>query len=167
MSEKTVMAGIVDIGSLRVDCTVMAPFLVDLPRGARARMVVSRPGLDLVSAEIMANQATYGERAGVTQWDADHLVETNRRIAQIDEFLPAATKLVELLVETRAYLDAQRHRQVVAIANSVDSRAKLHGSDDLQARYERTREYRSEVGVKAWKTRRKNAAEVARVGEVA
>ena len=64
---------------------------------------------------------------------------------------------MELLVETRAQLDDRRHRQVVAIANSVDSRAKLQDGDELVARYERTREYRSEIGVKSWKTRRKNA----------
>lgn len=160
MSEnKTFMAGMTDIGSLLVDCTAMAPFLIDLPRGARVKLIASRPGFELVSAEIMANQATFGERAGVTQLDADNLAETNRRIAQIDEQLPAAQKLVEMLIETRAFLDDRRHRQVVAIANAVDSRAKMHGSDDLLARYERTREYRSEVGVKAWKTRRKNAGE--------
>jgi len=144
------------IGSLSVDCTALEPVLIDIPPGARQGLRVSRPGFDLAVAEITANQANLGQRAGVTQWDIDQLTEMNRSIEMIDAKLPAAEKLVEMLQETRAVLDDRRHRQVVAIANGVEGRAKVQGSDELLARYQNTREYRSEVGVKAWQTRRRN-----------
>lgn len=159
MSEmKSVVTPKVAIGSLAVDCTAMAPFLVDLPRGVRARLRSAQEGLELVLAEIEANQAVVGESAGVTALDFDTLMNANRQIEMVDEQLPAIRKLKELLEETRAYLEDQRQRQIAAIATAVESRAKLQRSDALLAKYERTREYYSAPGVKSWKTRRKNEA---------
>ena len=146
------------LGDLVVDCTAMAPFLVDLPRGARAHLRSAQDGLDLVLAEIDANQPTIGESAGVTTLDYTTLTDASQQIDLIDEQLPAARKLVELLEETRAFAEDRRQRQIAAIATAVESRAKVYRDDALLARYEHTREYYSLPGVKAWKTRRKNEA---------
>lgn len=160
MSElKTVVTPKALPGTLTVDCASMASFLVDLPRGARSHLRSAQQGLELVLAEISANQTTVGERAGVTGTDFATLTTASDRIGMIDEQLPAARKLVELLEETRAYLEDQRQRQISAIATAVESRAKLRRSDELLALYERTREYHSAPGVRAWKTRRRNEAE--------
>ena len=153
------------ITSLAVDCTPMEPFLVDLPRGARSGLRPAQPGLDLVIAEIEANQPAIGENAGITAYDFDTLLTAGRRIDMIDEQLPTLCKLTEVLTETRAFLKDQRQRQIAAIATAVESRAKLQRSDELLARYERTRDYHSAPGVKAWKTRRKNEAEESAEGE--
>lgn len=159
MSETKNLTAFSAIGSLSVDCTAMASFLVDLPRGARARLRTAQPGMALVLAEILANQASIGESAGVTNLDYSTLVTLNDRIDMIDAELPALKKLTELLVETRAHLEDQRQRHIAAIATAVEARAKIQRSPDLLARYERTREYYSAPGVKAWKTRRRNEQE--------
>src|SRR6185436_13721214 len=72
--------------------------------------------------------------------------------------LPAARKLVEILEESRAKYDDQRQRIVYATAEAVDRRAK-HAADGgtLLARYQKTREYRSAIALKGYKTRRRNA----------
>jgi hypothetical protein len=45
------------------------------------------------------------------------------------------------------------------MALSVQSRARAYGDDDLLAKYEKTRVYRSAIANKAARTRRKNADE--------
>jgi hypothetical protein len=147
----------VAVGALSIDCSFLASFAVDLPPGARRGLRVAQEGFGDVVNEIAANQAKHGEEAGITKADLDTFTTANERIAQIDAFLPAARKLVELLEETRAALDDQRQRQISAIADAVEGRAKAHKSGHLLAKYEKTRAYRSAVGIKAAKTRRRNA----------
>ena len=78
------------------------------------------------------------------------------RIAQIDAKLPAASKLVEMMEETRALLDDQRQRLISAVASVAEAQAKAFGDSDTLARYEKTRAYRSAIGLKAARTRRRN-----------
>ncbi|UQA57781.1 hypothetical protein [Polyangium aurulentum] len=157
----------VALGVLSIDCSFIAPFVVDLPPGARRGLRVEQEGFEDVVNEILANQPIHGDEAGVTKTDHEAFTVANQRIAQIDAFLPAARKLVELLEETRAALDDQRQRQVSAIADAVEGRAKVHKTGHLLAKYEKTRAYRSAVGFKAAKTRRKNAmAEQAPASEI-
>jgi hypothetical protein len=76
-------------------------------------------------------------------------------------------RCIELLEETRGKLDGQCQHQISAIALSVESRAKAYSDDELLARYEKTRTYRSAVGVKAARTRRKNAGDATTASELA
>lgn len=145
------------IGDLVVDASDMRSFLIDLPPGGRIGMRSRQTGYDEAFAEIVANQAEIGPRAGVTEWDFATLTGTEGQIAQIDARLPAARKLVELLEETRAKLDDQNQRLVNAIAVSVEGRANAMDDPELLGRYEKTRTYRSAVGLRAARTRRRNA----------
>jgi predicted Zn-dependent protease len=154
MKEKT----FAEFGTLTIDCSSLEPFLIDLPIGGRVGLKTEQPGLDLAVAEIMANQANHGDKAGVTALDVQLLRDTSKKIDSIDEQLPAVRKLLEVLEETRAVLDDQRNRQVSAIASAVENRAKIHRDDGLLAKYENTRTYRSASGHKAARTRRRNLA---------
>lgn len=145
------------IGALAIDCSPLAPFLVDLPRGGMRGLRVEHEGFAAAVAEVVAHQATVGVKAGIPQADVDLILLTNDHIAQIDAFLPAAKKLVEILEETRAKLDDQRQRQVHAIAGMVEGRVRATGDTELLAKYEKARAYRSAIAVKAAKTRKKNA----------
>jgi hypothetical protein len=122
---------------------------------------IEKEGLAEVIAEINANQATWGDKAGVTQGDYSDFTATNDYIAKIDSFLGPARKLVELLEETRAFLVDQRERVIHAFAKSVDGRAKTKGGADVLAKYEKTRIYRSLTADKAAKTREKRKAAAA------
>ncbi|MRG96741.1 hypothetical protein [Polyangium spumosum] len=141
------------------DCTALAPFLVDLPEGARRGMRSEQEGFFDVVSEIHTNQAALGDKAGITKADFDAFQESNTRVAMIDAHLPAIKKLVERMEETRALEDDKRQRLAHAFADSVDRRARTMGDKNLLAKYERTRKYRSAIALKAVKTRAKNAAQ--------
>jgi len=148
----------VALDALVHDCTMLAPFLVDLPERARLGMRAAQEGFSEVVTEIHTNQAALGDKAGITHSDVQALQESNERIALIDARLPALKKLVEMLEETRAVEDDKRQRLAYAFADSIERRAKATGDKGLLAKYEKTRKYRSAIAMKGVKTRMKSAA---------
>jgi len=149
------------VGDLHIDASVLAPHIVDLPPGDMQGLRIEKEGLATVIAEINANQAACGDKAGITQGDFSDFTTAHDAITKIDSFLAPARKLVELLEETRASLVDQRERLIHAFAKSVDGRAKTKGGAELLAKYEKTRAYRSLTADKAVKTREKNKAAAA------
>jgi len=145
------------VGAPGIDCSAIAMHLVDLPEDAMRGLLTIQAGFVEVLLEILDNQATWGDKAGITNSDFASLELSCDIIEQIDSYLPAARKLVEMLLETRALHEDIRQRMVRAIAEGVERRAKLRADgDDLLARYQKTREYRSAIGLKGYKTRLRN-----------
>jgi len=145
-------------GDTVIDVTAIAKYLVDLPEGEMRGMLSEQPGFADVLAEIYANQAAFGEKAGITTVDFNDLQTTSDIIVHIDVYLPVARKLVEILEESRAKHDDHRQRLIYAIADAVDRRAKpREDGDTLLAKYQKTREYRSAIARKGVRTRRRNA----------
>lgn len=147
----------VPVGSLLIDCRLLGPHIVDLAPGERQGMRATQEGYPEAVAEITANQPTLGAEAGVSAEDVKDIQRFDEIIAMIDARLPAARKLVELLEETRAKADDERHRRVFEIAGLIDVRSKGRRSSKLRAAYQKTRAYRSASALKAARTRRKNA----------
>lgn len=143
--------------ALVIDCRHMAPFLVDLAPGERQGMRVTQDGYQEAVGEIVTNQPIMGSAAGIADDDVKAIQITDERIAAIDARLATARKLVEVLEETRATLDDERHRRVFEIAGLVDVRSKARRDTRLHAAYQKTRAYRSASALKAVRTRRKNA----------
>jgi hypothetical protein len=150
---------------LMLDATPLASFLIDLPAGARQRLRTAQPGFPKAMGEIVTHQDTLGERAGITAHDFQELLTAHERIEQIDALLPSALKLVEVLEESRAVLDDKRQRYVSAFAKSVEMRAKALGDEELLAKYEQTRLYRSSIARKAVRTRQRNQEALAKAPE--
>jgi hypothetical protein len=144
------------LGELSVDATDLEPTIVDLAPGERQGLRTAQPGCDAAVTEVVANQPTYGERAGITALTFQELIDTRDKIARIDEKLPAAFKLVELLEESRAVLDDKLQRLLSVVSKSVDSNAKARKDRDIVARYETTRAYVAAAAKKSWRTRRRN-----------
>jgi hypothetical protein len=143
-------------GELSVDAIALKDDLIDLPPGSLQRLRTEQPNFMTTLAEILGNQETYGPRAGITPLVFGDLQLANQRIADIDARLPAARKLVEVLEESRAVRVDQRQRLVSAIAKTVELQAKARDDEELLARYSHTRAYRSAIGKKAARTRRRN-----------
>jgi hypothetical protein len=143
-------------GELHVDATDLVDDTVDLHERARLGMRRAQPGYELAEAEIVANQPTLGERAGITTLTVQEIVDSSARIVRIRERLHAARKLVEILEESEAFHDDKRQRLVYGAADSVETQAKARGDHELLAKYERTRSYRSAIGKKAARTRQRN-----------
>ena len=148
------------IGALAMDLTTFKDFLKDLPYGSRQGLRTSQEGCYEAVHEMESNQVEFGERAGIMPRDIEALTTARSRIALIDAQLPAARKIVELLEDTRAVLDDQIQRIISAAGQTIEARAKAFDDTELLARYDKTRAYRSAVGYKAAKTRRRNEAEL-------
>lgn len=142
-------------GDLAIDCTPLADLIIDLPPGAMTGMRREREGLDALLAEVAANQKADGARAGILDTDAQVLAKLTEKVLLVRKYKEPLRKLLELVVETEAALDHERHQHISNIAASVEQRAKMPGNEDLRSLYRATRAYRSAVGKKAAKTRSK------------
>lgn len=157
----------VPIGSMRIDCTPLAPYLEDLPAGALVGKHGAQDGFELALQEIISNQSLWGPIVGIGAEEVLDIQLANQRVAMIDAYLPAARKIVEILEESRGKHDHRRHRGVCEIAALVEVRGTSRPESELMARYEKTRAYRSAVAMKAAKTRRQNEAAEAAAEELA
>jgi len=143
-------------GELSIDASELKDVMIDLPPRAMQGLRREQDGFEAVIAEIVANQAQFGGRAGITDEDFHKFLANNDYIARIRKFRGPIAKLAEILEETEAVFDDNRHKQISTFATSIDQRAKERGNDDLVARYQLLREYRSATALKAVKTRQKN-----------
>jgi hypothetical protein len=148
------------LNDLFVDARPCADYLIDLEQGERQGLRVELEGFPDSAAEVMDNQPLYGERAGISDKDFQAFVTAVERRDEIRKHLRVARKLVEVLEESEAVQDDQAQRQIFGFAQVIEARARAYGDPELLARYERTRAYRSAVGVKAARTRRRNEAEL-------
>ncbi len=143
------------VGDLAIDCSLLADLMIDLPPGAMVGMRREQRGLDALLSEVAANQKTLGTRAGILDADAQALAKLTDKILLVRKYKEPLRKLLELVTETEAALDHERHQHISNIAASVEQRAKMPGNEDLRSLYRATREYRSAVGKKAARTRAK------------
>jgi hypothetical protein len=145
-----------DVGDMSIDATDVAPIVVDLPPGGMLGLRSSQPGLAEALAELLSNQPVFGVQGGVRDEDIADIQTVIAQRDRIRSLLPAASKLFELLTETDAVLDDRLQRYVHNVAHVVERRAKMLRSDELLARYAKTRAYRSAIGNKAARTRQRN-----------
>lgn len=146
----------VSLNDLFLDARHLAPGVRDLPGGARQGMRTEQPGFTITIKEIVDNQPLYGEKAGITARNFQDLLDALKRVDEFDAILPSARKLLEVLEESRAYDMDQIQRMVHSFASSVEGMASAYKDDELLARYEQTRTYRSAAGIKAARTRLRN-----------
>jgi hypothetical protein len=143
-----------------LDIRHMAEYLFDVEVGARQGLRFAQEGFREAIDEFRANQATYGERAGISQRDFEMLITELERYDEIEKHMYQASKLAEKLEESHAIADDKLQRMVFGYAHIIEARARAFGDSELLAVYERVRAYRSAIGVKAAKTRRRNEAEL-------
>jgi hypothetical protein len=141
----------------KIDLAALKPFLVDLPPGAMRGMRHVQDGWESVVHEITQNQAKFGGRAGISEADFTKFTALNKQYAQIRVQVPLMSKALEILTESLAYVDNLRHRLASTFADAAESHANAEGGDPtLITAYEKTIAYRGIIGVKAFKTRKKN-----------
>ena len=155
-------------GELSIDASEVQGFVVDLATGELRGVRREQGGYGAVVQELLSNQATVGSRAGVMKEDLQKLQRCDERIAIVRRYLGPARKLAEMLTETEAVLDEERHQIISTIAASVDQRSRQKDNGDLKGKYEKTRAYRSASAKKGQKTKRKNeqAAQAIQTPEV-
>lgn len=155
MTEKTKRP---EVRALTIDARALAGILLDAEPGSTQGMRRARPGFNRVLQEITDNQANVGPTIGILQSQIDELSQLTEQMAAIDVYLPAAQKLVEMMVETQTILDHRRHEIISAVAKIVDTQSTALKRPEIRAHYAETRAYRSAIAEKGVKTRKKNAA---------
>jgi hypothetical protein len=151
-----------DYHRLLVDARAVDSFIVDMPaEWERRGLLRRRKGFAEVWHELHFNQATLGERAGITARDFQELCTADEQLRQIQALLPYARKLTELLEENAVRLDDRIQRMVHGIAATIDIRAQAMGDHELLGPYERLRRYRSAPQVEGARTRRRKRAAAA------
>jgi hypothetical protein len=146
-------------GALRIDASSLEGVLLDLPEGGLRGLAREKDGCEQVIEELNANHKAYGGNAGITDADLIAINELHEKIKEIALYLPAAEKLLELLIESRAYYEDKRERQIKLLVSSIEARGQQSGNTELSARYQKTREYYSRTAKKAAQTRQKNKAQ--------
>jgi hypothetical protein len=150
----------ISIHDLSVDATHMASRMRDLPPGARKGMRKEQRGFREMLKELVDNQPRFGELAGITPTNFQELVEAMKCLDELDALEQPTRKLLEYIVETRAYEVDQIHRMVSVFGAAIDKRAKAYKDDTLLAAYQLTRAYRSASANKAARTRLRNQEQV-------
>jgi hypothetical protein len=148
------------LNDLFLDARPCADYVFDLEQGERQGLRVALEGFSESAAEVIDNQPLYGERAGISEKDFQAFATTVERRDELRKHVRVARKLLEVLEESEAVHDDQAQRQIFGFAQIVEARARAYGDPEILARYAQTRAYRSAVGVKAAKTRRRNDAEL-------
>jgi hypothetical protein len=148
----------VPLGSLAIDCTLLASCAVDLPRGRRG-LRASLRGFAEEILEMMPPKAAPGAVTDTTDADFERHVQAVQHLGQLEAALPAARRLVKLLEKTRAVIDEELQREVQTLVQGVDNRAKLDRSEQLLRKFVKTRAHRKAAGVKAAARARKKKAE--------
>jgi len=140
-----------------IDCTPIAQHLVIVPPDILRGLLPALQGFDEVCKEVVDNQTTWGDEAGITSSDFAAFEQCGEIIDKANMYLPVARMIVQKLEATRAIAEDKRQRIARAIAEGVERRAKTSTKRDaLLAQYQKTRAYRSAVGIKAYKTRLRN-----------
>ena len=145
-------------GSIVIDVTPIADFLIDTAPGSLTAVRRAQPGFDAVLREIFENQPVLGAQAGILQSEVDELRLLTHRLALLEQHLPGVRKLFEMMLETEAYMETRCQEIVRNIAKNIDARYATTKDDTLRAKYEATLRYRSAPAKKAAKTRQKKAA---------
>jgi hypothetical protein len=136
------------------------PYLVDLPPLGTVGARREQPGWVYVRAEIVTNQPACGAKAGITDGDFQAFLTLDAQVLSLGALLPVVDKALEVLRESLAYVDGQRHRLVTQFANLAETRADLRpGYAVLLSAYEKCIAYRGAIADKGVKTREQNEAD--------
>jgi hypothetical protein len=149
-----------DTDHLYCDIRHMAEYVNDVETGARQGLRVAQPGFRGATDELFSCQENYGERAGISERDFQTMKVLLERHEEIKKHQYKARKIAEMLEESGAVIDDQLQRMVFGFAQIIEARAKAFNDPEILAKYEQVRAYRSAVGLKAAKTRRRNEAEL-------
>jgi len=148
------------VGELAIDAGEVRDLVKDYAAGTVGHRR-EKPGLDRILPELNAFMAKSPEEraaAGVNEADVSRALALTQEIARVKKFLPAASKLTEMLEESIDKREDEREGLIGDIAAAVDRKTMRGSQADLVVQFEETRAYRSAVAVKAAKTRRERAA---------
>jgi hypothetical protein len=145
-------------GTLTSDLTDIKEILVDLAPGALLGARGEQEGLTEVLVELASAIPNHGDEAEVHPAVYTRIVEATTNIAKLREKEMVLEKQLEVVRETRAQCVNNREDDIGAIAAKAEEMAQRNKKPALLAHFEKTIHYRSQAGLKALATRKKNEA---------
>lgn len=144
------------IGPISPDLTPIKDILVDLAAGTTRGLRREKDGIENVISELQnripANASTLGVAPDIHQ----RVLTLTEQLDQVRKARVIIDKLSEILEETEAYLEDDRENEIGLVVNAVRGAARRKDPALIVA-FEETARYHGQVGVRAHKTRRKNA----------
>ncbi len=150
-------------GPYTLDLSQLQDRLKDLDPDEKRGLRVELERLPEVVAELAHAMPLHGAAAGIPQDVYNHFLYSNETVEIIDEKLSIAEKQVEVLKESRAYYVDARENDLSIMVDSMRSRAQRRKDESILTPFEKTLTYRAQIGVKAARTRRKNAEQAVEV----
>ncbi len=144
-------------GPLSTDLGDVKDVLVDLPPGELQGVRNQQPGITGVLAELAHALPQYGDAAEVHGAFHSRIAKASVDIDKLEQHELVLKKQLEVVQETKAQLINNREYDIGAVAAKVAESATRQKKPELMAVFEKTLHYRSQVGLKAFATRKKNA----------
>ncbi|HZF51188.1 MAG TPA: hypothetical protein VE093_21160 [Polyangiaceae bacterium] len=145
-------------GPLTNDLTPLNGKLFDFTAGSMRGLRPDLPHFATVTLELAQSYPTAGENAGIPQDVYDHFVMCNATVEIIDEKIAIARKQLEVLEESRAFYVDARQNDIALMVDAMRSRARRRKDSSILSPFETVIAYNGQIGDKATKTRKKNAA---------
>ena len=144
------------VGPVMLDISSIGPALKDLAPGAMRGMRKAQPGLAEVLVELATNMPLLAAAAGIAPQVQQDLERCNENLETIQAMKSVVDKWSEVLDESYAFYDHEREGLIGLIADAVKSSARRK-DESLLAPFAKTVAYNAQVGLRAVKTRRRNA----------
>lgn len=143
-------------GQLTSDLSDIKEILVDLPPGGLIGARGEQDGIAGVLAELTNAMPNHGDEAEVHPALYGRVVEATTHIEKLRAKELLLEKQLEVVRETRAKWVNNREDDIGSIAAKVEESASRNKKTELLAHFEKTLHYRSQTGLKALATRKKN-----------
>lgn len=145
-------------GQLISDLNNVKDLLVDIAPGGLVGARGEQPGIDGVLTELAEVMPQYGDAAEVHAALYARVTEATTNIAKLRAKELLLEKQLEVVRESRTQWVNNREDDIGAIAAKAEETAIRNKKPELLAHFEKTIRYRSQVGLKALATRKKNEA---------
>lgn len=153
-------------GPLLINLEPHAGVIVDAAEGATQGCRQEQPGFEGVSDELIKALPLYGAKIGLASEVLERFQLLNAQITAIRASRHDVDKAAEVLAETEIILEDQREAEIGVIVDAVRSAARRK-DPSLLAPFEQTLRYNAQIGVRAAKTRKKNAKQAAEAAAAA
>ena len=153
-------------GPWTIDLQPHTGVIVDAAEGATQGCRQEQPGFEGVADELSKALPQHAATIGLSSEVLERFQLLNSRITAIRASRRDVDKAAECLLETEILLEDQREAEIGVIVDAVRSAARRK-DPSLLAPFEETLRYNAQIGVRAAKTRKKNAKQAAAAAAVA
>jgi predicted CopG family antitoxin len=144
------------LGPLTIDISPFKDDIVDLPPGGMHGLKREKDGFSEMLSELQKAKPKALGNVGISQEVVTRIEDRTAKLEAIRQKKAEAEKMAEVLRETEAHLENAREGDITIVARGVQATVQQIDAG-LEASFEMTLHYYSQIGDKAAATRKKNA----------